>query len=114
MDAKEDVSAIALEMLHEEIMQQKELLIGLEARPILDMDGLTRRLEELTDAVERATRPPPPVPQRPWWLTPGLMMLAVLVGVLLGWELLRWRPVQVLLFPPQAPHAAPQTQKGKK
>lgn len=55
----------------------------LEARPLLTLDGVERRLEELADVLERRLPEPPPPPKRRWWLLAGLGTLLFLGGMLL-------------------------------
>ena len=58
-----DVDAVLEGLDHLQAVQEQhsEVLHHLERRPVVDLQGLARRLEEVADAVERLTPPPPPV-----------------------------------------------------
>ena len=58
-----DVDAVLEALDHLQVVQEQhsEVLHHLERRPVVDLQGLVRRLEEVADAVERLTPPPPPV-----------------------------------------------------
>jgi hypothetical protein len=114
-EANPDILMMAVANLEGDVAEQRDVLTRLEARPIPDMEGLARRVEEIADAVHtlgvvvtQRQR------HRPWWWTPALCMaIAVLVaiGIL---EALTWGPVRTALCPPVAQSLNPPIQKGKK
>jgi hypothetical protein len=68
------------------------ILTTLEARPILDLAGIERRLDELADTITKQTAPaPPPSSQRRWWLVPSLVTLAAVAGAAVMLLVLQWR-----------------------
>jgi hypothetical protein len=91
-----------------------KILTNLEARPILDLTGMERRQEELHDELVRIATAFPRPRRRPWWWTPSLVSLALLVGIAVGWETMaygvRWGVVQVQV-PVRVQQAIPK--KGK-
>ena len=62
-----DVSAVAEALDHLMAVQEQQgsILTRLEQRKVPDLDGLTRRLEEVADAVERQQRPRSVAPEWP-------------------------------------------------
>jgi len=93
--------------------EQREILIHLEQREVPDMAGITRRLEEMTDALVRMQA----LPQRRPALSCGRTLLRigvwVLVGYLLCWTTARWVPTWALPYGFTRPAAPLTTQKGK-
>jgi hypothetical protein len=69
----------ALDTIQATQEEHTTILTHLEARKIVDLAGIERRLDEVADAVVRLKMPPPRC--RPWWLTPALMTLAMLGGI---------------------------------
>jgi hypothetical protein len=82
-DAHVDAMLEALDHLHAVQEQHGEVLLHLERREIPDMQGLTRRLEEVADAVERLKPIALPHPSR--WLLPGAVIVALMCGWFLCW-----------------------------
>ena len=106
-----DLSAIneTLDDLGALLTHHGAILTHLEQLPIPDIQGLARRLEDVADAVERLKTPEPAT--RPWWLTPGVVLLAVVVGWGLCWATVRWLPGSML--PPGFSRIEPLKQKGR-
>jgi uncharacterized protein HemX len=96
-----DLVMTALDTIQSVQEEQTLLLVNLEARPVVDVTGIERRLEELADAVERLR--PPPRRRRPWWLTSLLLTLVFLVGFGVGWVQMRWVTHPVAAPPIAAP-----------
>jgi hypothetical protein len=90
MDSDAVLTAIAA--LQEEQQLQTGVLQHLEARPVVDLDGVGRRLDELADAVDRAqqTLATRLRQRRAWWRTPAYVTLAFVGGVLLCYGVLVW------------------------
>jgi hypothetical protein len=86
------------------------ILAHLEARPVVELAGVERRLDELADRVTEL-RPRPPR-QRVWWLTPMLLTLAVLVGYGLALMALRGVAMRDVPALTQSAPVAP-AKKGK-
>lgn len=86
------------------------ILAHLEGRPIVELAGMERRLEELADRVTEL-RPRPPR-SRAWWLTPLLLTLAVLVGYGLALMALRGAAMREAPALTQSAPVAP-AKKGK-
>jgi hypothetical protein len=107
-----DVNAVteALDHLLEVQEQHTEILTHLEQREVPDLAGLTRRLEEVADAVERLNVPEPP--QRVSWRLPGVLLLAAVLGWGICWLTARWLPSALL--PPGFSRVTPAVpQKGR-
>jgi hypothetical protein len=77
-----DDMVVLAEALGAEQEEQRQVLHALEARPIVDVSGIERRLEEVADAVERLQAPQRKRRARAWWVTPLFVTLAYVVGVL--------------------------------
>lgn len=77
-----DDMVVVVEAMGAEQEEQQQLLHSLEARPIVDVTGIERRLEEVADAVERLKVPVRERRARAWWVTPLFVTLAYVVGVL--------------------------------
>jgi hypothetical protein len=96
--------------------EHAQTLHALEARPIVDVTGIERRLEEVADAVERL-KTPSRERRRAWWLTPLFVTLAYVVGVLSTYGVLWVVQQQRLTHGKQPGMAAPVTppvgKKGK-
>ena len=114
-DTKPAIDAIALDNLETGLACQWDLLTRLEARPIADIEGLARRLEEVADAVHRVGVDIGRAQvRRPWWWTPALCTVMILLGAGGMMEALWWRPVQTLVCPPIVQTVGPQAVKGRK
>ena len=103
-----DVLLIALEDIQERLAEHTTALQHLEARPIVELAGLERRIDELADAVARM-RPALPPPRR-WWLTPAWVTLAFVLGVCSTYGALVWtaqRQQAVVQKPPVSAPVAP-------
>lgn len=108
-----DASAIteALDHLMSVQEQHGEVLIHLERRNVPDIQGLTRRLEEVADAVERLTPIEVPQQSRPWVLFWGSLGLALVCGWAICWMTVRWLPGSML--PPGFSRMTPPVTKGR-
>lgn len=113
-DTKPAIDAIALDNLETGLACQWDLLTRLEARPIADIEGLARRLEEVGDAVQvlGSTIRQSQV-RRPWWWTPALCTVMVLLGAGAMVEALWWHPVQTLVCPPGVQTGISPAKRGK-
>ena len=89
--------------------QHGEVLIHLERRPIPDIDGLTRRLGEIADAVERLT--PVETLKPAWWAVPAMLTGVFVLGWIICWGTIRWMPSDML--PPGFSRVVPVPQKGR-
>jgi hypothetical protein len=107
-----DVNAVTEALDHLMAVQERQggILTRLEQRRVPDIDGLTRRLEEVADAVERQRRPEVPTP-RLAWVHVGVLLLAIFAGWGLCWATVRYLPNGAL--PPGFTRAAPAPQKGR-
>lgn len=121
-----DVSLAALDHL---MVIQKEhgallayhgdILTRLEQRPIPDIAGLARRVDDIADAVDRLKAPEPvqhrwwhrPMSVRRWWHVVCIVLLAMVTGWSLGWFTVRWLPGSML--PPGFSRVEPVKQKGR-
>ena len=103
----------ALDHLLEVQEQHTAVLTHLEQRPIADVQGVARRLEEVADAVDRLAEPRP-VPSLRWlqWALPGVLLVGLLVGWFSCWLTVRWLP-STLLPPGFSRPVAPAPLKGK-
>src|SRR4030095_6909357 len=77
-----DDLVVVVEALGAEQEEQQQLLRTLEARPIVDVTGIERRLEEVAGAVGRPKALVRERRARAWWVTPLFVTLAYVVGVL--------------------------------
>ena len=93
-----DVDAVLEALDHLQVVQEQhsEVLHHLERRPVVDLQGLERRLEEVADAVERLTPPPPPSSHAGWAWLPALLLMGLLVGWCSCWLTVRWLPGSLL------------------
>jgi hypothetical protein len=103
----------ALDTIQAAQEEHTTILTHLEARKILDLAGIERRLDEVADAVIRLKIPSPP--RRPWWLTPALMTLAMLGGIGLLLLAIKLKGDMLTSGTPRASPAAalPVQRKGK-
>ena len=110
-DTEADVVIEALDHLLEVQEQHSAILTHLEQRPIADLAGLARRLEEVADAVGRMQ--PAPAPSLRWlqWALPGMLLVGLLIGWCSCWLTVRWLPSTML--PPGFARQAPVPQKGR-
>jgi hypothetical protein len=112
-----DDLVVVVEALGAEQEEQQQVLHSLEARPIVDVTGIERRLEEVADAVERLKTPGREHRARAWWLTPVFVTLAYVVGVLSTYGVLWVVQQQRLTHGKQpgivAPVTPPVGKKGK-
>ena len=108
-----DVDAVLEALDHLQAVQEQhgEVLHHLERRPVSTLQGLARRLEEVADAVERLTPPPPPVTQTRWAWLPALLLIGLLVGWFSCWLTVRWLPGSLL--PPGFSRVTPPPPKGR-
>ena len=94
-DTEADVVIEALDHLLEVQEEHSKVLTSLQQRPIPDLQGLVRRLEEVADAVDRI----PPAPASLSWLQyalPGMLLVGLLVGWFSCWLTVRWLPDTML------------------
>jgi hypothetical protein len=112
-----DDLVVVVEALGAEQEDQRQVLHTLEARPIVDVTGIERRLEEVADAVERLKVPVRERRARAWWLTPVFVTLAYVVGILstygVLWLVQRQRLAQVKQPGIATPVTPPVGKKGK-
>jgi hypothetical protein len=108
-----DVDAVLEGLDHLQAVQEQhgEVLHHLERRPVVDLQGLVRRLEEVADAVERLTPPPPAITQTRWVWLPTLLLIGLLVGWFSCWLTVRWLPGSLL--PPGFSRVTPPPPKGR-
>jgi len=106
-----DLTAIneTLDDLGAVLTHHGDILTHLEQRPVPDIAGLARRLEDVADAVDRLHAPEPAI--RPWWYTPAAVSLALALGWGLCWATVRWLPGALL--PPGFTRMDPVKQKGR-
>jgi len=95
------------------LAEEREILIHLEQREVPDMAGITRRLEEMTDALVRMQALPQGSAGLCWGRTLLRIGVWVLVGYLLCWTTARWVPTWALPYGFTRPAAPMTTQKGK-
>jgi len=99
-----DSTLVALADLQDGMAEMREMLVHLEARPIPDLAGTERRLDEFADAMDRMytllVRP-----RRPWWHVPAILTLAILLGFAVGWASVPW--VRQIVVPPTVTQPAP-------
>ena len=114
LNKKLDLLLDAANHLEEVQQEQGEILFHLEQRPIADLAGIERELRWMADAIHRIVTPyiERPVRLRPWWLTPGLLTVAVLVGFVVGLAWVSW--VQTHRWPLAWPGAVQQSVPVKK
>jgi uncharacterized protein HemX len=112
-----EVLTLALDDIQEQLERHTTMLTHLEARPIVELTGLTRRIDDLADTVDRL-RGTLMRRSRPWWVTPGVVTLSLVVGLGSGSAGVLWLQSQRHLesgtaktAPASVPQAAPK--KGK-
>ena len=112
-DTESEVVIEALDHLLEVQEHHSAVLTQLEQRPIPDMQGLLRRLEDVADAVERLQVPAAPSPTLWWlqWALPGMLLVGLLVGWFSCWLTARWLPSTLL--PPGFSRPVSVPQKGR-
>lgn len=82
-----------LEHLMDGQTHQEAILVALERRPVVDLQGIERRLDDLQDLVVQQ-RPEEDAPA--WWWAPLTLGLALLVGYVVCWSTVQYLPGSLL------------------
>lgn len=110
-----DLLLTAVDTMQQVQEEHGTILTNLESRPIPDLTGVERRLEEFADAIYALPQAIPKPHRRPWWLTACLVTLAFLLGNVTCWGIMRTVPhwgMQVVTQPVRIV-PAPAIKKGK-
>src|SRR5262245_63180642 len=79
----------AVDDLQERQKEQGDILLQLQQRPIPDIEGLGRRIDERADALDRVTAAlQAPKPRRTWWRSVLWFTAGLIVGGLLTFEVI--------------------------